>query len=91
MIILAQASLMLLSFAVPKDNRVSRWLYAPSLVLAWVGYIAYERVYIPRNCTGECNIRVDPLLFYPYLAFVTLGEPGPANRDAPNNVILGTP
>jgi len=72
MIILAQACVMLLSFFVPKDSRVSRWLYAPSLILAWVGYIVYERVYIPRNCTGECNIRVDLLLIYPYLAFVTI-------------------
>ncbi len=72
MIILAQACVMVLSFTVPKDRRVSRWLYAPSLVIAWVGYIAYESIYIPRNCTGECNIRVDLLLIYPYLALVTI-------------------
>jgi hypothetical protein len=63
---------MVLSFTVAKSSRVSWWLYAPSLLVAWVGYLAYESIYIPRNCTGECNIRVDLLLIYPYLAFVTI-------------------
>lgn len=72
MLMLAQVLAMVLSFTVPKDNRVSRWLYVPSLLVAWVGYIGYETIYIPRNCTGECNIRVDLLVIYPYLAFVTI-------------------
>jgi hypothetical protein len=72
LLILAQVCVMVLSFTMPKDSRVSRWLYAPSLIIAWAAYIVYEQVYIPRNCTGECNIRVDLLLIYPYLAFVTI-------------------
>ena len=71
-VVLLQACAMVLSFVLPKDSHVSRWLYVPSLLIAWVGYTAYESIYIPRNCTGECNIRVDLLLIYPYLAFVTI-------------------
>jgi hypothetical protein len=71
-VILLQGCAMVLSFTVAKSSRVSWWLYAPSLLVAWVGYLAYESIYIPRNCTGECNIRVDLLLIYPYLAFVTI-------------------
>ncbi len=63
---------MLLSFTFAKSSRVLWWLYAPSLLVAWVGYFAYESIYIPRHCTGECNIRVDLLLLYPYLALVTV-------------------
>jgi hypothetical protein len=70
-IVLTQACAVVLSFTLPKDRRVSKWFYAPSLALAWAGYLAYERLYIPRNCTGECNIRVDLLLIYPYLALLT--------------------
>jgi len=72
LIVLAQACAVVLSFTVPKDRRVSRWFYVPSLAIAWVGYLAYESIYIPRNCTGECNIRVDLLLIYPYLALLTV-------------------
>src|SRR4051812_23124311 len=72
MIVLVQACAMLLSFTVAKSRRVSWWLYAPSLLIAWLGYVAYEALYIPRHCTGECNIRVALLLIYPYLAFVTI-------------------
>jgi hypothetical protein len=71
MVVLMQVCVMVVSFTFAKNSRVSWGLYAPSLVLAWVGYLAYENIYIPRNCTGECNIRVDLLLIYPYLAFVT--------------------
>jgi len=72
MLALLQACAMVVSFTFAKSSSVSWWLYAPSLVIAWVGYIAYEAIYIPRNCTGECNIRVDLLFIYPYLAFVTI-------------------
>jgi hypothetical protein len=71
-LVLAQACAMVFSFTVRKDRRMSRWLYAPSLLIAWLGYIAYEGIYIPSSCTGECNIRVDLLFIYPYLAFVTI-------------------
>ena len=63
---------MVFSFTMPKDSRVSWFFYLPSVLIAWAGYAAYEGIYIPRNCTGECNIRVDLLLIYPYLAFVTI-------------------
>ena len=72
MVVLLQACAILLSFTFAKSSRVSWWLYAPSLLVAWVGYLAYEGIYIPRHCTGECNIRVDLLLIYPYLALVTI-------------------
>ena len=72
LIVLVQACAVVLSFTLPKDGRVSRWFYVPSLAIGWVGYVAYESIYIPRNCTGECNIRVDLLLIYPYLALLTL-------------------
>ena len=72
LIILVQACAVVLSFTVPKDRRVVRWFYVPSLVIAWGGYLIYETLYLPRHCTGECNIRVDLLVIYPYLAFVTV-------------------
>ena len=72
LIVLVQACAVVLSFTLPKDRRVSRWFYVPSLAVAWAGYLAYESLYIPRNCTGECNIRVDLLVIYPYLALLTL-------------------
>lgn len=71
LILFAQACAIVLSFTLPKDRRVSRWFYIPSLAVAWVGYLAYEKLYIPRNCTGDCAIRVDLLLIYPYLALLT--------------------
>jgi len=71
LIVLVQACAVVLSFTLPKDRRVSQWFYVPSLAIAWVGYVAYESIYIPRNCTGECSIRVDLLLIYPYLALLT--------------------
>jgi hypothetical protein len=71
LVVLIQACAVVLSFTLPKDRRVSR-CYVPSLAIAWVGYLAYESLYIPRNCTGECNIRVDLLLIYPYLALLTV-------------------
>jgi len=71
LIVLGQACAVVLSFTLPKDRRVSQWFYVPSLAIAWVGYVAYESIYIPRNCTDECSIRVDLLLIYPYLALLT--------------------
>ena len=47
--------------------------YVPSLAIAWGGYLAYETLYIPHYCSGDCSIRVDLLLIYPYLALVTVG------------------
>jgi hypothetical protein len=72
LIVLAQACAVVLSFTLPKDPRVSRWFYVPSLAIAWIGYVAYENLYIPRYCPGECSIRVDLLLIYPYLALLTV-------------------
>ena len=40
----------------------------PVLAFAWVAYAVYEYLMFKRVlCTGECNIRVDLLLFYPVL------------------------
>ena len=72
MTVLLQACAMVLSFTLAKSSRVFWLLYAPSVLIAWAGYIAYESIYVSRHCTGECNIRVDLLLIYPYLAFVTI-------------------
>ena len=41
--------------------------------LAWLAYFPYEQAMILRIlCTGECNIRVDLLLFYPLLMIVSV-------------------
>jgi hypothetical protein len=72
MLILLQVAAMVFSFTMPKNRDVLLWFYVPSLLIAWLAYLAYETIYIPRNCTGECNIRVDLLLIYPYLALVTV-------------------
>jgi hypothetical protein len=41
--------------------------------LAWLAYFPYEQAMKLRIlCTGECNIRVDLLLFYPVLAIVSV-------------------
>ena len=45
LVVLIQACAVVLSFTLPKDRRVSRWFYVPSLAIAWVGYVAYELIY----------------------------------------------
>ena len=36
--------------------------------IAWLAYFAYELgIWLRVLCTGECNIRVDLLVFYPVL------------------------
>ena len=72
MLVLLQVCAMVFSFTMPKDGRVSWGLYLPSLVIGWLGYVAYEAIYIPRNCPGECNIRFDLVIIFPYLLFVTV-------------------
>lgn len=43
------------------------WSAAAAAAL-WVGYGVYEHLILARVlCSGECNIRVDLLLFYPIL------------------------
>lgn len=40
--------------------------------LAWLAYFPYEQAMKMRVlCSGECNIRVDLLLFYPLLGLVS--------------------
>lgn len=40
--------------------------------LAWLAYFPYEQAMkIRLLCSGECNIRVDLLLFYPLLALIS--------------------
>lgn len=56
------------------------WLYfkskcLPSLIatILWVMYSVYESSMLLRIlCSGECNIRVDLLLIYPLLVFVSI-------------------
>jgi len=46
---------------------------AAAAALAWAAYGVYEcLVYTRVLCSGECNIRVDLLLFYPVLLAVSL-------------------
>jgi len=75
----------------PKRRAVFNRFYVPSFLVVWIGYLFYEYVFIPRNCTGECNIRVDLLLIYPYLLLVSLcavayfalsRRTGPGSRNA---------
>lgn len=41
--------------------------------LGWLAYFPYEQAMKLRIlCSGECNIRVDLLLFYPVLALVSV-------------------
>lgn len=41
--------------------------------LAWLAYFPYELAIKMRVlCSGECNIRVDLLLFYPLLALLSV-------------------
>jgi len=48
--------------------RWSRSKAAAVAAVAWAGYGVYEYLMYARIlCTGECNIRVDLLLFYPLL------------------------
>ncbi len=43
------------------------------LALLWASYAAYEYLMYARVlCSGECNIRVDLLLFYPALLVPTI-------------------
>ncbi|MCW8963057.1 MAG: hypothetical protein OQL16_04610, partial [Gammaproteobacteria bacterium] len=56
------------------------WLYIKSgswaylgVTLLWLIYTVYEfGMYLRILCSGECNIRVDLLLIYPVLLFVSL-------------------
>jgi hypothetical protein len=57
---------------------VALWLWrrARSAAVAatlWIAYGVYETLmHLRVLCTGECNIRVDLLLFYPVLLVATL-------------------
>jgi hypothetical protein len=81
-LVLLQAAAIVFSFTIPKHRLATWWLYVPSLAIAWGAYILYESVYLPRHCTGECNIRTDLLLIYPYLAFVTISAIAYCSRRA---------
>ncbi len=61
-----------LLFTYRKSLALFYWFFLPTFLTAWIGYFYYEGVYIARTCTGECNIRVDLVLIYPYLLFVSL-------------------
>ena len=41
--------------------------------IVWLAYAAYEAtLYLRLLCSGECNIRIDLLLIFPALLFVSL-------------------
>lgn len=54
------------------------WWHRPRQATAfatvvWIGYAVYEYLMYARIlCTGECNIRVDLLLLYPFLLLVSI-------------------
>lgn len=51
----------------------SRTASALVAALAWLGYLPYEYAMKMRwLCSGECNIRVDLLLLYPFLLLISL-------------------
>jgi hypothetical protein len=53
--------------------RVSRRKLAVTAAVAWLLYAPYEYAMHRRwLCTGECDIRVDLLLFYPLLIVLSL-------------------
>ena len=72
MLVIAHIGLMLLFSTSSKSTSVSRWFFLPSLLFVWIGYAAYEGIYIRRHCPGDCSIRVDMLFIGPYLAVVTI-------------------
>ena len=42
-------------------------------MLAWIAYFIYEQAMKLRIlCTGDCNIRVDILLYYPILILLSV-------------------
>ena len=44
-----------------------------AVAVAWAVYCGYEYLMLTRVlCTGECNIRVDLLLIYPFLLLLSL-------------------
>ena len=50
-----------------------RWIVLAA-ALAWLAYVAYEYAMKLRIlCSGECNIRVDLLLLYPFLLVLSVG------------------
>jgi hypothetical protein len=71
MLILVHAALMAVLLTFPKSAGAAYWFYLPSLLIAWAGYLAYEGIYIPRYCPGDCAIRVDLLFILPWLVYVT--------------------
>ena len=72
MVAMFHAVMSVLLFTYRKSLALFYWFFLPTFLMAWIGYFLYEGVYIPRHCTGECNIRVDLVLIYPYLAFVSI-------------------
>jgi hypothetical protein len=53
--------------------RASSRFMAWAAAAAWLLYAAYEMAMARRIlCSGECNIRVDLLLLYPFLAVLSL-------------------
>lgn len=51
----------------------SRSISALAAAMAWLVYLPYEYAMKMRwLCSGECNIRVDLLVLYPLLLFVSL-------------------
>lgn len=47
----------------------------PSLILAplsWFFYLFFYDDWIAQNCSGECNIRIDLLIVYPFLLAVLI-------------------
>ncbi len=53
-----------------------RWPGSLAASIAWLLYAPYEYLMHARVlCSGECNIRVDLLLFWPALLLISLAVP----------------
>lgn len=59
-----------IAFCLLNWHKRSRWLLMSGVF--WLVYTIYEfAMFLRLICTGECNIRVDLILIYPLLLFVS--------------------
>jgi hypothetical protein len=64
------AAIVGLAFIVLGKGFNRRWVLGAGI--AWLAYAAYETAMHQRwLCTGECNIRVDLILIFPFLLLIS--------------------
>ena len=57
MVLLAHGALMILLLTYPKRAALAWWFYLPSLAIAWLAFVLYEFIYIPRRTAQIRSIR----------------------------------